>query len=146
MSKENIEKFDEDFVNILLKSNESNSLEFKQKVSSKEKIAKSISSLANKNGGLLIIGISDQKRIIGIDTDEEIYMIESAIQEYCLPHPKISIEKIKWNDPDPSPYENEEKHILKVEIQKSETPIKAKDKNGNWHTYQREGDHTITLV
>lgn len=146
MSKENLEKFDEEFVNTLLKSKEGIYLEFKQKVSSNEKIAKTISSLANAEGGILVVGISDQKRIIGIDPDEEIYMINSAISSYCFPEPKIKIEVIRWVDPNPSPYENEEKSILKIVIPRSLDPIKAKTKNGDWKIYRREGDHTITLV
>lgn len=146
MSKENPEKFDEEFVNILLKSKEGFYLEFKQKVSSNEKIAKTISSLANAEGGILIIGISDQRRIIGIDPDEEIYMINTAINTFCSPIPHIEVEVIKWIDPNPSPYENEEKLIVKILIPRSKELIRAKTKFGEWKIFKREGDHTITLV
>lgn len=146
MSKENLEKFDEEFVNTLLKSKEGIYLEFKQKVPSNEKIAKTISSLANTEGGILIIGISDQRRIIGIDPDEEIYLINKAINTFCQPVPTINIEVIKWKDPNPRPYENVEKHILKIIIPRTLDPIKAKTKNGDWKIYKREGNHTITLV
>lgn len=146
MSKENLEKFDEEFINSLLRSKEGIYLEFKQKAPSNEKIAKTISSLENTEGGILIIGISDQRRIIGIDPEEEIFMIDTALKTYCNPLPNIKIEVITWIDPNPKPYEKEEKNLLKVHISRSIVPIKAKTKNGEWKIFKREGDHTITLI
>ena len=72
MNKHNIEKFDEEFIKKVLKSEEGISLDFKLKVSSKEKIARTISALANTKGGIIVVGISDQKKITGIDPNEEI--------------------------------------------------------------------------
>ena len=62
MNKHNIEKFDEEFIKKVLKSEEGISLDFKLKVSSKEKIARTISALANTKGGIIVVGISDQKK------------------------------------------------------------------------------------
>ena len=146
MSKDNLEKFDEDFVNYLLKSRENNLLEFKQKVTSKPKIAKSLASLANTQGGILVVGISDQKKIIGIDPNEEIYMLDSANETYCIPKVSYTIETILWHDPNPSPYESEEKTILKVTILKSEQPIRVLSKDGTEKIYIREGDQTRLLI
>lgn len=146
MSKDNLEKFDEDFVNYLLKSRENNLLEFKQKVTSKSKIAKSLASLANTQGGILVVGISDQKKIIGIDPNEEIYMLDSANETYCIPKVSYTIETILWHDPNPSPYESEEKTILKVTILKSEQPIRVLSKDGTEKIYIREGDQTRLLI
>lgn len=146
MSKDNLEKFDEDFVNYLLKSRENNLLEFKQKVTSKSKIAKSLASLANTQGGILVVGISDQKKIIGIDPNEEIYMLDSANETYCIPKVSYTIETILWHDPNPSPYETEEKTILKVTILKSEQPIRVLSKDGTEKIYIREGDQTRLLI
>ncbi|WP_026953916.1 AlbA family DNA-binding domain-containing protein [Algoriphagus vanfongensis] len=146
MSKDNLEKFDEDFVNYLLKSRENNLLEFKQKVTSKSKIAKSLASLANTQGGILVVGISDQKKIIGIDPNEEMYMLDSANETYCIPKVSYTIETILWHDPNPSPYETEEKTILKVTILKSEQPIRVLSKDGTEKIYIREGDQTRLLI
>ncbi len=63
----NITKFDEDFIKFLIRSKESKTLDFKQKVPSKEKISRTMAAIANTDGGFILIGLSDQKKIIGID-------------------------------------------------------------------------------
>jgi predicted HTH transcriptional regulator len=78
-------KLDEDFVNLLLKENEGLKLEYKQQISSQEKIAKTLSAMSNTAGGMILIGISDQRKIIGIDPEEERYMITAANESFCLP-------------------------------------------------------------
>ena len=134
---------DEDFVNKIIKSKEGIDLEFKQKVTSETKIAKTISALANANGGLIIVGISDQKRIVGIDPDEEIFMIEKANSTYCSPPAQLAFEIIKWDDPDPSPYEQSEKYLLKVEVCKSLiNPIAYLSPGGQTKIFRRFGDQS----
>lgn len=66
-----MKKFDEDFKKIFINSKESNMLYFKQKVTSEEKIARTLVAMANSDGGIVLIGLSDQKKIIGIDPEEE---------------------------------------------------------------------------
>ncbi|MFC3414722.1 AlbA family DNA-binding domain-containing protein [Algoriphagus hitonicola] len=134
---------DEDFVHKIIKSKEGIDLEFKQKITSETKIAKTISALANAKGGLIIVGISDQKRIVGIDPDEEIFMIEKANSIYCSPPANLSFEIIKWNDPEPSPYEQAEKYILKVEVFRNlAKPIAFLTPDGQSKIYRRSGDQS----
>ena len=83
-------KIDQEFVKQLLLEEEGEQIEFKQQISSQEKIAKTLSAFANTKGGLLVIGVSDLRKIIGIDSDEEQYMIASANDSYCVP--KVSLE------------------------------------------------------
>ncbi|MDF2157752.1 ATP-binding protein [Algoriphagus sp. CAU 1675] len=143
----NSAKNEEDFIRKILQSKEGISLDFKQKITSKQKIARTIASLANTKGGMLIIGVSDKKRITGIDPAEERYMIESANENYCNPHAELKFDEIKWIDPYPSPNEAEEKYILLVFIfKKTPGPVKALDRNGTPQTYIRKGDKTILIV
>jgi predicted HTH transcriptional regulator len=58
----NSKKFEEDFVKFLINSGESKTLDFKQKVTSKEKIARTLAAMANTDGGTILIGLSDQKK------------------------------------------------------------------------------------
>ncbi len=53
-------KIDQEFVNQLLLKVEGEQLEFKQQISSQEKIAKTLSAMSNSAGGLILIGVSDQ--------------------------------------------------------------------------------------
>ncbi|AFL85579.1 putative transcriptional regulator with HTH domain [Belliella baltica DSM 15883] len=69
----------------LLEKEESNQLDFKQNISNLEKIAKTLVAFANTQGGEIAIGISDQKKIIGIDPEEEYFMIKKSAENYCDP-------------------------------------------------------------
>lgn len=55
-------KFDEEFIKNLLKQKEGEKLDFKLKITSKEKIAKTLSALSNSQGGFIVVGMSDQKK------------------------------------------------------------------------------------
>ncbi|WP_297336042.1 ATP-binding protein [Algoriphagus sp.] len=134
---------EEDFVHKITKSKEGISLEFKQKVTSESKIAKAIAAMANAKGGLIIVGISDQKRVIGIDPEEEIFMVEKANKQFCIPPASLSYEVIQWNDPAPAPYEPSEKYILKVEVfQNRASPIIYRTEDGQRKIYRRSGDQS----
>lgn len=146
MNKHNIEKFDEEFIKKVLKSEEGISLDFKQKVSSKEKIARTISALANTKGGIIVVGISDQKKITGIDPNEEMYMIQDANDKFCIPPANIDFEAIKWIDEAPAYNEPSEKFILKAMIHPSKQEIKSPDKNGILKVYRRVNDQSTSTI
>lgn len=78
----------------LIKQGESDTLEFKTKVNHPEKIIKEIIAFANTKGGCLLIGIRDDGQITGLKhAEEEYYLLENAIEKYCVPkieyHSKI---------------------------------------------------------
>jgi len=136
-------KFDHEFVNKLLKQKEGKSLDFKLKITSKEKIAKTISALANSEGGFILIGTSDQGKIIGIDPEEEMYMISAANEEFCIPKASISLHEVKIDDED---LEKEEKSVLIVEVNPTQGPvIYVNHKIGKPKAYRREKDKTLAI-
>lgn len=136
-------KFDHDFVNKLLKQREGKVLDFKLKITSKEKIAKTISAMANSEGGIILIGTTDQRKIIGIDPEEEMYMIAAANEEFCTPKASISLHEVKITDGE---IDKEEKSVLVVEVNASLGPIVfVKHKNGSLKAYRRENDKTLAL-
>jgi predicted HTH transcriptional regulator len=61
-------------------SGESSTVEFKRKISSYEKIAREISAFANTLGGYLIIGVDDDGKIVGIDSEKSSF---DQIEEIC---------------------------------------------------------------
>ena len=138
-----MKKFDKDFVNKLLKQSEGQTLDFKQQITSKEKIAKTISAMANSEGGLIVVGLSDQRKIIGIDPEEERFMIESANENFCLPKASIYMEEVKLFDEE---LDREEKTVLIVEVGKmNDSMIFVKNQHGEVKAFKRENDKTLSV-
>lgn len=136
-----LKKFDEEFIKFLINSEESNTLDFKQKVTSKEKIARTLAAMANSDGGIVLIGLSDQKKIIGIDPEEEKFMVESANEIFCFPRVSLSCELYQIPDHEAEKKNMGEKFLLIVEIKRSAGPIiYTSDKMGNRKHYIRVKD------
>jgi predicted HTH transcriptional regulator len=134
-------KLDEDFVNLLLKENEGLKLEYKQQISSQEKIAKTLSAMSNTAGGMILIGISDQRKIIGIDPEEERYMITAANETYCVPKATLELHVITI---DPENLNEEEKYVLLVIVHATQDePVSVKLPDGNLKIYRRIGDKSL---
>jgi predicted HTH transcriptional regulator len=109
--------------------------DFKFRIDSAQKIAKTLSAFANTDGGSLLIGVKDNGKITGIDPQEEFYMIEGAADLYCKP-------PIKFNT---LVYEDEEgKQVLEIDIPpSSERPHYAKSEEGKWLAYIRQADENF---
>ena len=134
-------KLDQGFVNQLLLKEESEQLEFKQQISSQEKIAKTLSAFANSKGGTVVIGVSDQRKIIGIDPEEERYMVAAANDNFCVPKVSLEFHGIKIN---PEKDQEVEKMVLLVEVHPTIGPqIFVKQKNGNLKAYFRMGNQSL---
>lgn len=85
----------------IITAGESTTVEFKRKFTSGEKIAKEISAFANTKGGLLIIGVDDDKKIAGVRSEkEEIAQVEHACTFFIEPmlEPAIEIVEIDFKD------------------------------------------------
>lgn len=68
---------------------ESKTLELKRELPSSEQIARTILAFANTSGGKLVIGVDDQRQIIGIVTDDIFALqdkITSMIFDSCYPN------------------------------------------------------------
>ena len=134
-------KLDEDFVNLLLKEEEGLKLEYKQQISSQEKIAKTLSAMSNTAGGLILIGISDQRKIIGIDPEEERYMIAAANESFCVPKANLNLHVISI-DPD-NLYEGEKYVLLVIVHATQDERVAVKLPDGNLKIYRRVGDKSL---
>ena len=87
--------------NNILEQGENNTIEFKRKVSTYQKIAKEIIAFANSKGGTIFFGIDDDKTICGVESEKgEIELIEETCSVYCVPqiNPEISIFDYKSKD------------------------------------------------
>lgn len=118
----------------LIKEGEGENLEFKQKISDKNKISKTITSFANNTGGIILVGIKDDKTINNIDPEEEKYMLNEAANFHCDPPIELIFEEIEEGESG--------KTILLVHVPESNTkPHSCKTSNG-WKIYLRQKDHS----
>ena len=70
----------------IIEGGENLETEFKLRFSSSEKIAKEIIAFANTSGGIIIFGVDDDKRIIGVQSEkEEAELFQIAATEFCEP-------------------------------------------------------------
>ena len=110
--------------------------DFKQTISDPYKIAKTISSFANTLGGKILVGVKDDRSILGVDPEEEKYMLETAAEFYC--DPPVNLEYVEVED------EEEEKTILVVNIKESsDKPHYVKDEKEQRHVYIRQRDKSL---
>ncbi len=85
----------------LIAGGESLTVEFKRKFTSDEKIAKELIAFANSKGGYLIIGVDDDKRIVGVQSEkEEIDAVEAVCHYHIDPpiEPTIDVVSIEYKD------------------------------------------------
>lgn len=113
---------------------EHDTLEFKRTISSAYKIARTIVSLANNKGGVLLIGVDDTKKICGCNPTAETRIINQANSYYCEPTVDLFIEEIIY----------EEYAILKITIPESyQKPHFVINEDGKKQAYIRVNDESM---
>lgn len=118
----------------LIAGGENQFVDFKFQITNARKIARSMVAFANTDGGKLLIGVKDNGNIVGISSDEELYMIELAAFKYCKPAVKFEVES----------YDFDGKIVLQVSIDEStEKPHYSFEENKKWLVYVRKNDENI---
>jgi predicted HTH transcriptional regulator len=70
----------------LIEEGEGLTVEFKQRFSAHEKIAKEIIALANTKGGYILFGVNDDHSICGVESEKgEAELIKHTAENYCEP-------------------------------------------------------------
>ena len=118
----------------LIDEGEHQQQDFKYCINDSKKIAKSLVAFANTDGGRLLIGVKDNGKIVGISTDEEYYMVESAAKIFS--NPPINFTTKQWH--------SEGKTVLEITVDSSEErPHYAKDNTGKWLAFVRKKDENM---
>ncbi|MEN8192114.1 MAG: ATP-binding protein [Bacteroidota bacterium] len=79
----------------LLEQGENQKLEFKQRFSTFEKIAKEMIAFANTNGGIILFGIGDDSSVYGVESEKgETELIKETADKYCEPPIKYEIDYV----------------------------------------------------
>jgi hypothetical protein len=70
-------------------------LEFKRKANHPDKIVKEVVAFANTKGGKLLIGVDDDKSIVGLKyASEDEFVLKQAIDKHCKPAVQYTIERV----------------------------------------------------
>lgn len=118
-----------------IKEGEHETQDFKLAVKEPDKIAKNIVAFANQSGGTILIGISDFGEIVGVDPEQEIYIMNKAAAEYCDPPVRLKYKT----------YESEGLIVLAATVKPSKLKEHASiDKNGNRKVWVRELDECVS--
>ena len=122
-------------IKTLIIQGEGEKLDFKNKISNCQKIAKTLVAFANTKGGQLLVGVADDGSIKGIkNEEEEKYMLMQAGQRYCKPAIEPTFEEVYLDD----------KLVLVVGIAESDLkPHYALDEHHKWWVYIRVNDKSI---
>ena len=106
----------------LVRQGEGQQLEFKLKSNHPDKIMKEVVAFANSDGGKLLIGVADDKELIGLKyPDEDEYIISKSIEKYIFPEINYKLQKVRLDN---------EKEILVYDIMASENKPHCLDLKG----------------
>ena len=113
---------------------EGDMLDYKQEISSANKIAKTMVSFANHKGGTLLVGVRDNRSIAGIRTEDEKYMLDLAASFYCKP--EITLDILE--------HDIGGKVVLECIVPEGDNkPYSAKGEDGKWWVYIRNKDKSL---
>jgi predicted HTH transcriptional regulator len=119
---------------LLIEGGENETLDFKKQITSVNKIAKTMVSFANHKGGILLIGVNDDKTLYGINAEEEKHMLITAADFYCKPAIPLDIKEHPLG----------KKTILEIVIPKGkDKPYFAKGEDEKWWAYIRVKDQSL---
>ena len=117
----------------LISEGEHQQQDFKYAVTSVSKIAHSLSAFANTEGGRLLVGVRDNGTLAGVQSDEEIYMIDAAATQ-CRPEVDCHMEVVR----------EEGKQILIATVKASaQRPVRCREEDGSYRAYLRQADENI---
>jgi predicted HTH transcriptional regulator len=118
----------------LIQKGENETLDFKQTITSAQKIAKTMVAFANTKGGKILVGVKDNGALYGTHPEEEKHLLSGAADWYCKPPVPLQF------------YEEtiQGKTILVVEIEESTAkPHYVKGEDGKWWAYIRVHDQCL---
>ncbi|MGL4631044.1 MAG: AlbA family DNA-binding domain-containing protein [Leadbetterella sp.] len=119
----------------LVQQGENQQLEFKLKSNHPEKIVREVVAFANSRGGRLIIGVADNKELVGLKyADEDLFLIQKAIQNHIEPEVDYSVDRVHLE---------REKEILIFNIPQSSQTPHAWVVGDDRIIYVREGDKAL---
>ncbi len=122
------------YLKTLISRGENQKVDFKYCINDSKKIARTLSAFANTEGGTLLVGVRDNGSIAGVNSEEEYYMIDSAVKLYCKPEVPLTMK----------PHYVNGKTVIEVKVEKGmNRPYMAKGEDGKWRAYFRNDDQNL---
>ena len=84
----------------LIKHGESETVEFKEKIGKPEEFAETVVAFANTRGGIILLGVDDQARIVGVTDSNLEQTINNILRSHCEPPIKYRVEKRRLDEKD----------------------------------------------
>ena len=97
---------------------ESSTLEYKTVLPPSRNIAQIISSFANADGGLIVLGVSDKQEIVGLSSDFHATSITHKALDLLSPKPQIQYQYASYDG----------KNLYVIKVEKSNVPISLEGK------------------
>jgi predicted HTH transcriptional regulator len=120
----------------LVSKGEGQQLEFKKKVAHPEKVVREVVAFANSKGGILLVGVDDDGNLSGDRfIDEEVFILQKALDELIVPKVPHTVEIIKLN-----PKKGVAIFTIPPGIKK---PYYVKDAEGKGKAFVRVADKSI---
>lgn len=118
-----------------LNQGESSQVEYKRTLSSAYRIARTLTAFANTSGGTILIGIDDDGRTVGVDSEfREMQIIERATDFLIEPPLSVTCESVR----------HEGRTVLVVAVPEStEKPHTAVDEHNERTIYVRQRDKSV---
>ncbi|RIV19831.1 ATP-binding protein [Fibrisoma montanum] len=119
----------------LIEQGEGTRLEFKSSISASHRIARTLTAFANTVGGVLIVGVTDDGKIAGVDSElHEMRKIEQATDFFVEPAITISYETRRVDG----------RLVLLIDVPEStDKPHYAVDEQGTRTIYVRSKDKSV---
>ncbi|RRB02820.1 AlbA family DNA-binding domain-containing protein [Larkinella rosea] len=119
----------------LIAQGEGSRLEFKSTIHTAHRIARTLTAFSNTSGGLLIIGVSDDGRVSGVESEiYEMQKIEKATDLLIDPAISVSYEVVREAG----------RRVIYIEVPEStEKPHYAIDERGKRTIYVRAKDKSV---
>lgn len=117
----------------LLSTHENETLDFKRDLSSKKGIVKDICAFANTNGGTLVIGVADDRSVVGLkDPEGAEEKLINIVSDGLEPRPNVQVRFAS----------HEGKEVMLVTLPFQDGPVHLKDKPLEEGTFGRYGSES----
>jgi hypothetical protein len=137
-SESQVESFTPEFVRILARTGENQTLEYKPRITDargRREVAESAIAFANARGGIILIGLDDQGRIKGAQSDHDEMSIVQLLRARCDPPIDATIRKVDLE---------EDLTVYVVQIEESASKPHLMRSEGIAYVRRNSGDMPIT--